>query len=54
MVRQPKNAPAHYHLGLVYQKQQRPDRARQLFQMAMELDPNAEWVGEIKTQLLGN
>ena len=50
----PGDAIAHFHLGQVYQKQRRPERARQHFEKALSLQPGADWSGKIRESMMSN
>lgn len=41
--KKPESAAMHFHLGLVYQEQNRTTRAEQCFAQAKRLDPNGSW-----------
>jgi Flp pilus assembly protein TadD len=47
----PDNASYHYHLGVVYQKQNNSAAARKQLQRALELNPNAPGAAKIRKTL---
>ena len=49
--RSPDNATYHYHIGMVYQKQQNPEAARKHLKRALEINPNAPASDEIRRTL---
>ena len=47
----PESAEIHYHLGMTYEKTERPALARQHFDRALRIDPNYGAASDIKKQL---
>ena len=47
----PDNADVHYHLGLAYEKTEKPALARQHLKRALQINPNYSAASEIKKQL---
>jgi len=47
----PENPTFHYHLGVVYQKTNEKDKAREEFQRTLQINPNFESAGEIRKAL---
>lgn len=54
LARKPDSAVTHYHLGQVYLKQNRRDRAQRSFDESLRLQPQAEWANQIKDKLSAN
>lgn len=47
----PDNATYHYHIGMVYQKQNNPTAAKKHLRRALEISPNSPVAGEIRRTL---
>ena len=47
----PDNPDIHYHLGLAYQKAEKPALARQQLERVLKINPNYSQAAEIKKQL---
>lgn len=49
--KQAENPTYHYHLGLAYEKAEKPALARQHFEHALKIDPNYSNAADIRKQL---
>jgi uncharacterized protein HemY len=47
----PDNPTFHYHLGLTYQKERKPERARQHLERALQINPKSPEAAEIRKAL---
>jgi Flp pilus assembly protein TadD len=51
VIREPKNASFHYHLGLAYARGDDSKKARQALERALSLDPKSTMAAEARTSL---
>lgn len=54
LTRNPDSASTYFHLGELYRRQKRPDRARQCYQQVVKLSPKSEWAVRVNQARLAD